>query len=90
MSRFSMSVNITPVERVARVVVGLAAVVGAAVLLGVESPAEGDTALRLPQLISNQLIVVLCVVTPLLALLASWAPAMLAARQDPALELSRD
>ncbi|MCA9167666.1 MAG: FtsX-like permease family protein [Planctomycetales bacterium] len=67
---------------------GIAA--GAAVLLGVESPAEGDTALRLPQLISNQLIVVLCVVTPLLALLASWAPAMLAARQDPALELSRD
>ena len=67
---------------------GIAA--GAAVLLGVESPAEGDTALRLPQLISNQLIVALCVVTPLLALLASWAPAMLAARQDPALELSRD
>lgn len=33
MSRFSMSVNITPVERVGRLVVGLAAIVGAVVLL---------------------------------------------------------
>lgn len=33
MKRFSMSVNITPVERVCRIVVGLVAIVGAAVLL---------------------------------------------------------
>jgi hypothetical protein len=33
MKRFSMSVNITPVERIGRIVVGLVAVVGAAVLL---------------------------------------------------------
>lgn len=44
MRKFSTSVNITPAERIGRVVVGLAAVVGAAVLL---PGAEGALAIAL-------------------------------------------
>ena len=51
---------------------------------------DTGAALEFAQLLAPRTLLTLGLVTPLLTLLASWAPAMLAAAQDPAAELSRD